>query len=751
MSRMTDSVTESSGESGAVAAPPQGRIRRSIGSLVPYLAVILMCSIILFRTYHLKTIDFRVPLGFASDNLFYQALVKNFVTTGHYYVNPLLGAPGQQELYDFPMPHWIHLVVLACISLVTSQAGAAINLFYLLGYLLSAVTTLYAFRKLGISAGLATAGAILYVFLPYHLWRAEGHLLLSAYYVVPLMAMVAVWLGTGTELFTLGGDRERNLRGLVTRNGLISIVACVLIGLDNPYYAFYGAYLILVGGLLGALRHRFKPALIATVVLLTVLVSTSGMALLPNAYYFHTHGRTTVAARLPVESEMFSLTVIQMLAPVTNHRIPALAQWKNYYNSHALLVNENDSAALGIVGATGFLALLVCLFLQRCDPRLYALSILCLFATLLGTMGGFGAIVGFVLSPQLRDFNRISIYIAFFSIAAVLIILDRIGKTRLGTKYGLLTLVVIPVILLAIGIPDQITRHLMPKRAEVEKLYWQDADFVRRIESIVPQHSMIFQLPYIPFPESAPVNTMVDYDEMKGYLHSDTLRWSYGAMKGRPTDHWLAEVSALPIREMLLTIAGAGFAGLYIDRSGYADRAATLESQLKALLGNEPVLGEGERLSFFVLDQAAISHLQRPLDSKEQARIDNLLHPITAEVENGCWPKEQHGTTNWHWCGPSGEIVMTNPSNKERRIVIEANIASAYATPSRLWISGLSYRRKLEVNRDGAAWQAEVSLVPGISAFNLMCADCKRVVAPDDPRAMFFRIDNFRYHDIEKP
>ena len=44
----------------------------------------------LVRIYHLTTIDIRVPLGYASDNLFYQALVKNFVTTGHYYINPLL-------------------------------------------------------------------------------------------------------------------------------------------------------------------------------------------------------------------------------------------------------------------------------------------------------------------------------------------------------------------------------------------------------------------------------------------------------------------------------------------------------------------------------------------------------------------------------------------------------------------------------------------------------------------------------------
>jgi hypothetical protein len=31
-----------------------------------------------------------------------------------------------------------------------------------------------------------------------------------------------------------------------------------------------------------------------------------------------------------------------------------------------------------------------------------------------------------------------------------------------------------------------------------------------------------------PFHESAPVGDLPDYDLLRGYLHSDHLRWSYG-------------------------------------------------------------------------------------------------------------------------------------------------------------------------------------------------------------------------------
>ena len=48
--------------------------------------------------------------------------------------------------------------------------------------------------------------------------------------------------------------------------------------------------------------------------------------------------------------------------------------------------------------------------------------------------------------------------------------------------------------------------------------------------------AMVFQLPYRRFPETQPLARMADYDLMRGYLHSDDLRWSYGFMKGRPGD-----------------------------------------------------------------------------------------------------------------------------------------------------------------------------------------------------------------------
>ena len=63
---------------------------------------------------------------------------------------------------------------------------------------------------------------------------------------------------------------------------------------------------------------------------------------------------------------------------------------------------------------------------------------------------------------------------------------------------------------------------------------------------------------------------MVDYDQVHPYLHSDELRWSYGAMKGRPED--VGDDVESPSQA-----AALGFAGVAIDRFGYADNGAAVE------------------------------------------------------------------------------------------------------------------------------------------------------------------------------
>ena len=46
----------------------------------------------------------------------------------------------------------------------------------------------------------------------------------------------------------------------------------------------------------------------------------------------------------------------------------------------------------------------------------------------------------------------------------------------------------------------------------------------------------MFQLPYLYFPEAPSTAHLGPYDLVRGYLHSDDLAWSWGAVRGRGAD-----------------------------------------------------------------------------------------------------------------------------------------------------------------------------------------------------------------------
>ncbi|HUF80600.1 MAG TPA: sugar translocase, partial [Burkholderiales bacterium] len=131
-----------------------------------------------------------------------------------------------------------------------------------------------------------------------------------------------------------------------------------------------------------------------------------------------------------------------------------------------------------------------------------------------------------------------------------------------------------------------------------------DRRFVREVEGLLPRGALVYQLPYHPYPEAGPRHALKDYGLFRGYLHSESLRWSYGSMKGREADAWLRSIAALPLDRHLGAVAGKGYEAVYVDRRGFADRGAQLESGLKSVLGPPAVVSADGHLAVYRIDAA---------------------------------------------------------------------------------------------------------------------------------------------------
>lgn len=598
--KVVQTGTERTSVSPSTAAELPSSRSPFLNSVWPYLVVAVLSAVIVACILRVWKLDLTVPIGTDPDAYFHQMVVKNFVEGGHFYVNPWVGAPGELKLYDFPLPHWIHLGVWEVLRLFSHNYGFVLNLFYFLTFPFCALTALYAFRRFGISRGLAMAGALLYALMPFHLYRSESHLFLSCLYTLPMGCLVMLWVAIGNPLFRFELPRDASSRPVITRDGWIALASCVAVAWDHPYYAFFTVGFLVIAGLLGRFRNGHSKALLSAIILCAVLTSALLVALSPNLIYFHKHGRTLVAQRDPGETEIGPVKLIMLIMPLRYHRVPVLAHFTDRYLAQApkLLVNENFTQTLGTLASIGLFVSLASFFRRRVSDFLYSLGILNLWAVLFGTVGGFGTIFAFLVSPQVRALNRISVFISFFSTAALIWALDRWLASR---SAGLVACLLVPSLLVAIALFDQIPRHRMTDRSLDEAEFKRHAAYIAQIEHSLTPGSMIFQLPYMCFPECGSVNKMLDYDQFVGYLHSKNLRWSYGAMRGRPIDQWQAGVAAEPPDQMVSTVRDAGFSGIFIDRFGYADNGGAIEAQLRTLLKSEPIADSQGRYLFFRL------------------------------------------------------------------------------------------------------------------------------------------------------
>jgi phosphoglycerol transferase len=583
--------------------------RKTLAALAAYLGAAALSLLLAAAVLKLFKADLTVPFAYTWDGNLVGAWIKGVMENGWYLRNGFIGAPHGMEMFDYPMADSLHFLLIKLIGLFASNYAVTLNLYFLLTFPLTAVCALFALRRFGVAYGPALVGGLLFAFLPYHFFRlAAGHLFLASYYLVPLMVMVALWVYLGPGLLFSpdeGGKVRLRFRGPRTAGGL---VVCLLISCGGVYYAFFGCFLLVIAAAgAGLSLRRWYPLANAAALILTVCLGILANVT-PTLLYRSRNGPNEAAVvRCPQGAEIHGLKIVPLLLPISNHRLRALADFRASYTfSPVPLAGENGGSTLGLAGSAGFLLLVGRLLYLRgpCGAfsrLLDGLCVLNLFAILLATIGGFGSYFSLVVTSWIRGYNRISVYISFLSLFAVVLALE--GLRRRFVK-GALTRGLFGVALgltLVGGVLDQTSRDVVPAYARLKEEFDNDAEFVRRVEATLPPHALVFQLPFIPFPEEAPPHLMWDYDHFRGYLHSHTLRWSYGSFKGRGGSRWEREMARRPLPEMVEALTFAGFRGIYCDRFGYEKGTYALERELERLTGSRPLVSGNGRLVFFDL------------------------------------------------------------------------------------------------------------------------------------------------------
>ena len=670
----------------ALAPPPSPRAR-----LAWYAGTVLVAAVFICGGLRLDATTLRAPLHYDYDSLLILPLVKATLERGSHWRNERLGYPGVQELHDFPVTDHVHFFLIWALGKVVPDAVVVFNLYYLLGYPLAAFTGMLALRYLGLTLPAAAAGGLLYAFLPYHYMRNETHYFLSAYWLVPISMLPFFWLCEGKlPFFRRDVFHAERLRLKTWRSvGLIALGAATASA--GAYYAFFACTFYAVGGVYAWVIHRTWRSAASVVLLCGTVVAFGVVNHAPTIVYQMKYGRNPVTNRDAAEADTYGLKLAHLILPAHDHNLTVLSKFKALYNSSRdrALQNENECATLGAVGTLGLLGLLGGLLFR--GPRGWPygpLAATSLFVLLVATLGGFGTVFNLLVFDQIRCYNRISIYLAFVYQFVALWWLDRWLLTRTGPLRQRHAVAFCAVA--ALGLADQtpfawFREPVIQSQAAERERFEADARYFGEIEASLPDGAKVFQLPMMPYPEYPPMFDLANYEPARGYVHTRTLLWSFGAMKGREADIWLRDVARQPPHELLRRAAARGFDGLAIDKRGFftdKKRNSTNGNQkVNELLQAASAIKPGLRLP-------VINHedgWQTFIDIRPYR--DALVSQSREQFE--AWEKEERESLCVLWlrgfvsheppgyedglrfASPKGAMVLVNPSDRTRTVKIE--------------------------------------------------------------------------------
>lgn len=637
----------------------------------------------------------NIPLTYGGDALYTLGNIDAVNETGWYEVQPRLGAPFGMVLHDFGAADNLHLAIIWAMSAFTHDAGTLLNLYFLLGFPLAAVTATWFFRTIGASRPLSAVLATLFAIAPYHFWRGEPHLYLASYWPVPLVATLVVWLLQGKSIWRM---RQAGRLRAVSGHNIGVLLILVVGGSATQYYAAYNVLILALASLIAWNRLRQWRSLVGPAIAATIVGTTLILNMLPDTLYALANGRNYLSGvRSAIESEWLGLRISEFFIPLQTTRIPVLREIADTYWTASGAFGEPIS--LGVVAAAGlavvFWQLIVGVRGRLFGPAVAPRTMLArgiagiVFGLLLiGLANGLSMLIATFVSPQLRAWNRMSIYIALFALAALALALVPITRrlrralqSRAPSPWGRAAAsnAAIALVLLSIGLPDQVLADArVPDYSTATREYQEDRSYAQALESRLPDEAMVFQLPYVPFPEGpASVNQMHDYDHLRLALYTTTLRYSYAAVKGRPSADWAGVVEDEEPGSLVDRLAAIGFSGISINRKGYEDHGVALEGALQATLGADPALvSDDGTYSYWSLSGIAANLVNEFGEAYVEELAELTLHPVIAYAIppnlTFRWSGE-YGQT-WDVTDNSAQIALDTNSEHPRSATISFRI-----------------------------------------------------------------------------
>ena len=512
--------------------------------------------------------DVRAPLVFSGDGLVTLAEARWIMTHGAW------AGPGSNPIPDagsLPLRARIDRAAISVAHLFSRRVPAVVTMAWALMLMVGGASAAWCLRSLGVSVPGAWSVGVLFAFCPFALFHHTANLSLMPY-LVPFAATAALQLASGRW-----ATADRRVR--------IALVAgTALLGFNLVFHALFAAFFIVIGAIAGFVRTRERHSLVVGAAILAALVVTSVVNLTSTRASSPPDYGAGGGLTHPTHAEAFGLKIRHLVSPLPGHWFPPFRAWAAR-DAQSRFPDEPEPAGarLGLIAVVGFLGLVTVLLSPgaagtgRESETIRSAARLTFAAVALATVGGFGAVLNLLVPANAPVYARITPFVAFFSLAALALAVDRMTLARdrwRGTTWAGL---------LIVGLLDQSVafRPLEAKRAAIDIEFRALREFLSGLEQRLPAGALVMQLPIRPYPVDRGIAHMRPYDHFKPGVISGVLRWSYPAVSADEVRRQ-AEAAAVESRDLPAHLARQGFSAILVDKLGYPDQGAAILAALQA-------------------------------------------------------------------------------------------------------------------------------------------------------------------------
>ncbi|MHA3835635.1 hypothetical protein ACXR8F_07920 [Terrabacter sp. AAH1] len=600
-------------------------------------------------------------------------LVRGYIEYGPYNDNALFGAPYVLNTGWSSTGNDVHVWILTALGLLTGDPFTVLALYFFLTFPASALTMYWLCRRYYIARPAAVMAGVLFSVIPGHQERFP-HLFLAAYWAVPFAAWLIIETAQGRSVLN-GSPAKAGLRR-VAHYG-VPVLMLVSIGLGDVYYVAFTLVVVAPILLMRQMRRIDLRELARLSLPLVVMVAPT---LVSIAAARRRADRDLLTGSMPfgrtfLDSNRWAGQLIDLVLPWPGHRVPNLGARTEAYD--ALTGTTGEVSAIGVVAVIGLVALVAVASSSllrggpsSLPPLLGALFVASLISLGFFARGGLGALTAFLVTPQIRTWSRLFLFIGLFALLAMAWFVTRL-RARAG---GRRRMVAVSALLLVVGVLDQTNPGRAPDYTGNSAYLAILKDFDDRVQQNLGDGCDVFVLPVVGFPE---VNDDLWSDLMSLGLASNDLHWSFGAIKGTAQADWQLGLSSTDPQRMVEDLASVGFCGVVVE-SSFTQRSPTLATQIPRLLGGAVATSSDQRFAAYRLEGVRKEIESRLGSAGVAARAEAALHPVIGTLA-GAWAMDEAAGRRFP-LGPGPSISLSNMSGKDVAIRLDLTLVAGADT-----------------------------------------------------------------------